>query len=335
MSGSQSRQQDLCGEVAALIERGGLRFLVVFTLIACGSQGESRQPPATESSLHLASSAPSEPEAAPVRAEIPPSSPVAKPREHMQPSLDETHDPELRGSLNRALLEYRSAFVGRDMEKLEKIWTMSPVERLLIEKAWSNCQKIELSLETVSIHVGKTFAEVDFDQDLTFLCPNESRTSHSMLSASLERQGDGQWKISRIGDRQAVLVAATETVPARLASRATTNLSDEGMNRALETLSDYETALQNCDIKGLARVWIMNDLERQILQGLCFRTGHLEVSISEPQISSSGGRLSIDFTHDFTKRGSAGPTQTRSRLTALFVERDDGNLAIWKIRAAE
>ncbi len=107
------------------------------------------------------------------------------------------------------------------------------------------------------------------------------------------------------------------------------------MNRALEALSDYETALQRCDLDGLSRVWIMTDLERQILQGLCFRSGKLDVTISEPQISENGGKLSIDFTHDFAKRGGAGPQQTRSRLTALFVEREDGNLAIWKIRAAE
>jgi len=212
---------------------------------------------------------------------------------------------------------------------------MGAVERLLIKKAWATCEKIELSLETVAVRVSGSTAVVDLDQDLTFLCPNEARTSHSMLSASLERSDEGQWKISRIGARKAAPVRTAMPGPARIAPPQEGQGDDVGMNRALEVLSDYESALQQCDLQSLARVWIMSDLERQILQGLCFRTGSLDVTISAPQVSRSGGKVSIDFTHDFSKRGRAGPTQTRSRLTALLVERDDGNLAIWKIRAAE
>ncbi len=244
--------------------------------------------------------------------------------------------PELRAALNWALLEYRSAFVGRDLAKLESIWSMSAVERLLIEKAWSSCESIELSLETLAMRVSGRSAVVDFDQELMFLCPNEERTSHSTLAASLERKDSGEWTISRIGDRQAIADRTATVVAARIAPRQQRQLpSDAGMNRALETLSDYESALRRCDLGALERVWVMNDLERQILQGLCFRSGRLNVSISEPEVSTSGGKVSIDFTHHFTGRGRAGPMQTRSRLTALFVERNDGNWAIWKIRAAE
>jgi hypothetical protein len=312
-----------------------LGFLIFFFLLACSGESESTQaiPKRTETPVQV--SRVDAPE--PVQVDVPVREKKALPAVAAGPDSREPADidPELRDSLKWALLEYRSAFVGRDLAKLESIWKMGAVERLLIKKAWDNCEKIELTIETVSMRVDGPSAVVDFDQELNFLCPNEARTTHSTLSASLTLQDGDQWTIARIGDRQALQVRTAAPGPARIAAGSEILATSSGMNRALEALSDYETALQACDIESLSRVWIMTDLERQILQGLCFRSGKLNVTISEPQISKSDGGLSISFTHDFTKRGDSGPQQTRSRLTALFVERDDGNLAIWKIRTAE
>lgn len=246
---------------------------------------------------------------------------------------DKGLEPQLKSALNWALLEYRTAFVGRNLEKLESIWSMGAVERLLIKNAWSTCEKIDLSLETTRMRVMGDRAKVEFDQQLEFLCPNESRTSESTLTADMERGEDGQWKITRIGDRQKDPMALAG--PAALARHEEATADDATMHRALETLSDYESALQRCDLVSLQRVWIMTDLEEQILQGLCFRRGELDVTISQPNVSLSKGQVSIEFTHDLVRHGREGPQQTRSRLTALLVEREDGHWAIWKVRAAD
>ncbi|MCH7868692.1 MAG: hypothetical protein IH881_13440 [Myxococcales bacterium] len=248
----------------------------------------------------------------------------------------EEADAELRSALSWALMEYRAAFVGRDLEKLQSIWSMGAVERMLIKNAWSSCENVDLSIETSKMLVAGRSALVDFDQWLRFRCPGEAKTRHSMLSASLEFNGDGKWAISRIGSRgPQPTLRKTAAGPAHLAPDRQNPETEATMHRALEALSDYESALQRCDLDGLARVWIMTDLERQILQGLCFRRGRLEVTISEPQVSTNQGRVSVDFIHDFTSQRQGNSTQTRSRLTALLVERDDGNMTIWKVRATQ
>lgn len=324
--------------IGLLLYRGRLGLLVIFCVLACegtsestpGSHPKDAPPEAVSQAVPV-----DEPIQLAARAEergLPPVS-AGPPRRDAKPEVEITA--ELKAALNWALLEYRTAFVGRDLAKLESIWSMGVVERLLIKNAWSTCEKIELSLETQEMRIDGVNAIVDFEQDLTFLCPNEARTSHSTLSASMERGPDGQWTIARIGDRQALPARTASAGPARLAPHAMSAVSDASMHRALETLSDYESALQRCDLVGLARVWIMTDLERQILQGLCFRRGQLDVTISQPEVSQVDGKVSIDFTHDLVRRGASGPQQTRSRLTALLVERDDGHWAIWKVRAAE
>jgi hypothetical protein len=328
-------------KVGKLLYRTRLGFIAFFLTIACGGESESTQSVATQATTsgsaavteqHVKTSEPIVVDMPSVEKVLPAVSAGGRKK---SPDTLSKADIELRAALNWALLEYRAAFVGRNMVKLEGIWKMGAVERLLIKKAWASCEKIELSLETQEMRVTGRSAVVDFDQELTFLCPNESRTSHSTLAANLNRSKAGVWTIARIGDRVVAPTRMAQAGPARIAPRGGEGAVDTSMNRALETLSDYELALQQCDLDGLSRVWIMSELERQILQGLCFRSGQLDVSISEPQISRDDGKVSINFTHDFTKQGRTGPTQTRSRLTALFVEREDGNLAIWKIRSAE
>lgn len=244
-------------------------------------------------------------------------------------------DAELRAALSWALMEYRSAFVGRDLEKLESIWAMGAVERMLIKNAWSSCEEVEMSIDLVEMRVAGSTAVVDFDQEMAFRCPREARTRQSTLSASLEQNAGGNWTIVRIGDRSPVPVRTATAGPASLAPRAASFVADATEHRALETLSDYESALQRCDLDGLARVWIMTNLERQILQGLCFRRGRLEITISEPRVSTNDGKVQVDFIHEFTSQRQGSPTQTRSRLSALLIERGDGNMTIWKVRATQ
>jgi hypothetical protein len=333
---SRSIDRGFSWKVGKLLYRSRLGFVVFFFTLACGGPSESTQSDPRESAT-------SEPfanvsETVQLAASnqrwvlLPPVS--AGPKSSKSSSAPDMKS-GLRSRLNWALLEYRSAFVGRDLKKLESIWSMGAVERLLIKSAWSSCEKIELSLETLAMRVSGPSAVVDFDQELTFLCPNESRTSHSSLSASLKRDDAGQWSIVRIGDRQKDPVRTARAGPAHLAPRRERLANDVATTRALETLSDYESALQRCDLDGLARVWIMTELERQILEGLCFRRGQLELRITDPQVSTDDGEISIDFIHDLTRQSRAGPMQTRSKLTALLIERDDGNWAIWKVRAAE
>ena len=109
--------------------------------------------------------------------------------------------------------------------------------------------------------------------------------------------------------------------------------SAERAKRALGVLVEYEAALRNCDLTRLARVWIMSPLERQMLQGVCAQTGKLNFSVSEPDVNDDA-EVSIDFTHNITYPRRSGSRTSQSRLTALIVERADGEWAIWKIRAA-
>jgi hypothetical protein len=314
-----------------------LSLLVWFVLLACEGTSESTQPAehpggqsaeAAQYRVELAEGA----ETA-LRGEIRVLPPVSANSQSSE--SEDAADSELRAALSWAMMEYRSAFVGRDLAKLESIWSMSAVERLLIKNAWSSCDSIDLSIETMEMRVAGPSAVVDFDQELTFQCPSEARTRHSMLSASLERKDAGEWTILRIGDRAPIPIRTATASPAHIAPRQRSLDVDVAVHRALETLSDYESAMQRCDLKGLSRVWIMTDLERQILQGLCFRSGRLDVSVSEPQVSTNNGKVSINFIHDFTSQRRDSRTHTRSRLTALLIERDDGNLTIWKVRATE
>lgn len=332
----KSLGRGFAGKVGSLLYRTRLGLIAFFFTLACGGPSESTQPDreieVASARIVIESTAPAPPLPLIDVSDLPAVSAGPKSRgAGPNPGID----PDLRDALNWALLEYRTAFVGRDLEKLESIWTMGAVERLLIENAWTSCEKIELALKTTDMKVTGRSAVVDFDQELTFLCPNEARTSHSALTASLELNQEDTWRISRIGNREAAPVRSATSGPASLAPGAGSQPDGDPIRRALQTLSDYESALQRCDLDGLARVWIMTDLERQILQGLCFRSGELDVTISDPQVSTSEDTVSIDFTHDFKQRGRRGPMQTRSRLTALLVERGDGNWAIWKVRSAE
>ncbi len=316
--------------------RGRLGLLVVLISLACEGPSESKTQSVAEATVDAKAMAAVADDEFQVAARI---EPVRDDEIETLPAVSAGPNagglaPELKAALNWALLEYRTAFVGRNLAKLESIWSMGAVERLLIKNAWSTCERIDLSLETTKMRVMGERAVVEFDQQLEFLCPNESRTSESTLTADLVQGDGGEWKISRITDRQTDPMAFASG-PARLAEHEETPADDATMHRALETLSDYESALQRCDLVGLGRVWIMTDLEEQILQGLCFRRGALEVTISEPHVSLSSGSVSVEFTHDLVRNGNSGPQSTRSRLTALLVERDDGNWAIWKVRAAE
>jgi hypothetical protein len=325
------------GRVGTLLHCAGLSLLAWLILLACEGTSESTQPAEHQGEQGVAVAQPQVELAdtaenaliGEVRV-LPPVSANSKSSES-----ESNADSELRAALSWAMMEYRSAFVGRDLAKLESIWSMGAVERLLIKNAWSSCDRIDLSIETLEMRVAGRNAVVDFDQELAFQCPSEARTRHSKLSASLELKDAGEWTISRIGDRAAIPIQIATAGPARMAPRQRSLDVDAAMHRALETLSDYESAMQRCDLKGLSRVWIMTDLERQILQGLCFRSGRLEVSVSEPQVSTNNGKVSIDFIHDLTSQRRGNRTHTRSKLTALLIERDDGNLTIWKVRATE
>ncbi len=331
-------------QIGTLLYRARMGPLVLFFLLACGGMSESAPSDPSETRVAeywVGTTDPVDPVRVAVHNErwaLPPVSAGPQSDGSNRSELGGSApaiEPDLRARLSWALLEYRSAFMGRDLEKLESVWSMGAVERLLIKNAWSSCKKIELSFETLAMRVAGSNAVIDFDQELNFHCPNEARTTRSALTASLVLKDDGEWRISKIGDRRGALVRTAQAGPARLAPRSEIDRSDATARRALETLSDYESALQRCDLDGLAHVWIMTDLERQILEGLCFRRGRLELTISEPRVSTKHGRVQIDFTHDLTRQGRGGPAQTRSRLTALLVERADGNLAIWKVRAAE
>ena len=99
-------------------------------------------------------------------------------------------------------------------------------------------------------------------------------------------------------------------------------------------LVEYESALRDCDLTRLSRVWIMSPLERQMLQGVCAQSGKLDASVSEPEVRRQDGKVSIEFTHRVVYPRRSGSKTSQSRVTALMTERADGDLAIWKIRAA-
>jgi hypothetical protein len=103
----------------------------------------------------------------------------------------------------------------------------------------------------------------------------------------------------------------------------------------LTALDEYREALRDCDLTELSRVWIMNALERQILEGVCHEYESLSVVIRSPRVAMAEDRARIDFTQSVAYPGTRGLRHTQSDLTALMVRRDGGEWAIWKIQGAD
>ncbi len=237
---------------------------------------------------------------------------------------------EVDPSIETILGEYSAAIEARDLARLEEIWTMSIVEKSLLVQAWQSCDQIEVGVNTVGIESSRDEATVDFDQTLKFDCAETAQISESALSASLVRSPGGEWRIDEIADRGASRFSA----PARLQPGFTPKSGDPREAGALEALARYESALERCDLDRLSQVWIMSPLERQILDGVCVQNRRLNVSIGSPEVSISGDQVSVDFTHEVAFPGRAGSGGSESHLTALMVERQTGEWAIWKMRSA-
>jgi hypothetical protein len=205
---------------------------------------------------------------------------------------------------------------------------MSAVERLLIQRAWGACGEITLELEMEDARADGEEASVFFDQKLVLDCAERQAETHSRVRAQLERDRDGRWVIVDLSPRETELTGATRLDPR--------DPRDERPDRTavLTALDEYGEALGDCDLTELSRVWIMNALERQILEGVCHEYESLSVVIRSPRVAMAEDRARIDFTQSVAYPGTRGLRHTQSDLTALMVRRAGGEWAIWKIQGA-
>jgi hypothetical protein len=230
-----------------------------------------------------------------------------------------------------AAVAYRDAFESRDSERLGSVWRMTPVEKLLVERAWAGCSDLSLQVEvdsdTAVLSERGDRASIDFDQTILLHCSRRESKNRSRLRATLERAPSGRWEIVRMSPREAALTTARPLEP----GAPTASPGAE----ALSVLQEYEAALEACDLTALSRIWILTPLERQYLDGVCRRYDHLSVAISGQQVAMAGDRARIDFVQDVGFPDASGLRRTRSDLTALMIRRSGGEWAIWKIREAD
>jgi uncharacterized protein YchJ len=306
---------------ASLIRRARGDWMIID--IARRDAGEDPAPPGSPLGVEIASAR---------RSEAPVQVGAGLPSERIRgASMPVKRDREVpaRPSIGESLREYRDAFETRDLDRLGRVWRMSAVERLLIQRAWEACGDITLELEMGDARADGEEASVFFDQKLVLDCAERQAETHSRVRASLERDRDGRWVIVDLSPRETELNGATRLDPR--------DPRDERPDRTavLTALDEYREALRDCDLTELSRVWIMNALERQILEGVCHEYESLSVAIRSPRVAMAEDRARIDFTQSVAYPGTRGLRHTQSDLTALMVRRAGGEWAIWKIQGAD
>jgi hypothetical protein len=306
---------------ASLIRRARGDWMIID--IARRDAGEDPAPPGSPLGIEIASA---------TRSEAPVQVAAGLPSEQIQgASKPAKPDPEVpaRPSIGESLREYREAFEARDLDRLGRVWRMTAVERLLIQRGWEACGDITLELVMGDTRVKGEEASVFFDQKLVMDCAERQAETRARVRAQLERDQEGRWVIVDLSPRESDLTGATRLDPR--------DAQDERPDRmaVLTALDEYREALRDCDLTELSRVWIMNALERQILEGVCHEYESLSVVIRSPRVAMAEDRARIDFTQSVAYPGTRGLRHTQSDLTALMVRRAGGEWAIWKIQGAD
>jgi hypothetical protein len=305
---------------ASLIRRARGDWMIID--IARRDAGEDPAPPGSLLGIEIASARQSEAPAQ-VGAGLP-----SEPIQGDSTPAKRDREVPTRPSIGESLEEYREAFEARDLDRLGRVWRMTAVERLLIQRGWEACGDITLELEMGDTHVEGEEASVFFDQKLVMDCAERQAETHSRVRAQLQRDRDGHWVIVDLSPRETELTGANRLDPR--------DPQDERPDRTavLTALDEYREALRDCDLTELSRVWIMNALERQILEGVCHEYESLSVAIRSPRVAMAEDRARIDFTQSVAYPGTRGLRHTQSDLTALMVRRAGGEWAIWKIQGA-
>jgi len=121
---------------------------------------------------------------------------------------------------------------------------------------------------------------------------NPARPGVGEFDAELIRRARGEWVIVSLAPS-----AATSEV-AKLDPRATA--PSESDERGVEaSLRAYEQALEGRDLDQLARIWIMNPIEREELRRFFERAESVRVAIDPTQLVVNGNRAVLRFAQRF------------------------------------
>lgn len=236
-----------------------------------------------------------------------------------------------RAAVSATLREYMAAYQARDIDRLGRVWDLSPLEASLIKSTWKECDDLFLSVTERGVRLHGDRAEVDFDQDLGYGCARGNALSQLELRATLARTPKG-WRIREITSRDGRGLSAIASRGVAPTSRA----GFEAQSSALAALDEYRTALSSCDLGALSRVWIMNRTERSGLEGFCRSFDGISVAVQGLGVEVTGDKGILRFAQRVSYRLPSGEMQNAmSSLRAALIRRSGGEWAIWSLREGD